>query len=160
MSRVRQVSKNRENQFMAIAAQSIPWSSDSVVPTASLLRRMSPVQPQGVLKGLNTSFAAAMLHGPRETSRMTTERKEGRFQREIGSHLFRPMTRAKLSSLLGIRNPLILPTRMLSSNGPYLASSVASSQGSRGKFAQATVQHSHEITWTSFPKLRFATPLR
>ena len=34
--------------------------------------RMCPVPPQGVLKGLNASFAA----GPLETSQMTTEKKK------------------------------------------------------------------------------------
>ena len=67
--------------------------------------RMCPVPPQGVLKGLNTSSAAAILRDTPETNQMTTERKEGRFRREVGSQLFRRMTRARFASLLGIRNP-------------------------------------------------------
>jgi hypothetical protein len=43
--------------------------------------RMCPVPPQGVMKGLNTSFAAAILRGPPETDRMITNRKKGRFRR-------------------------------------------------------------------------------
>ena len=59
--------------------------------------RMCPVQPQDVSKGLNTGFTAAILRESSETTQMTTEKKEGRFRREIGSHLFRPMTRARVS---------------------------------------------------------------
>ena len=83
---------------------------------------------------------------------MTTERKEGRFRREMGSHLFRRMTTARFTSLLGIRNPptLSLPAPIPLSNGPYPASSVTSSyHGSGGKHAQATVQHDHKIISTS-----------
>jgi hypothetical protein len=64
--------------------------------------RMCPVPPQGVLKGLNTSFAAAILRDPPKANQM---RKEGRFGRGKGSNLFRRMTRARIASVLGIRNP-------------------------------------------------------
>jgi hypothetical protein len=74
-------------------------------------------------QGLNTSFAAAILRDPPETDHMTIERKEGGFRRDIGSHL----------------------TSMPSSNGPYPASSMALSQGSSGKHAQATAQHNHLV---------------
>jgi hypothetical protein len=67
--------------------------------------RMCPVPPQGVLKGLNTGFAVAILRDPPETNQMTTERKEGKFRREIGSDLLRRMTKARFASLLGVRNP-------------------------------------------------------
>ena len=59
--------------------------------------------------GLNTSSAAVTLRDLTDTNQMTTERKEGRFRREIGSHLFRRMTKARFASLLGIRNPLLRP---------------------------------------------------
>jgi hypothetical protein len=42
--------------------------------------RMCPVPPQRVLKGLNTSFAGAILRP--ETNQMTTERKKRRFRRD------------------------------------------------------------------------------
>ena len=71
--------------------------------------RMCPVPPQGVLKGLNTSFAAAILRVTPETNQMTTKRKEGGLRREVGSQLFRRMTRARFASLLGTRNPPPLP---------------------------------------------------
>jgi hypothetical protein len=92
--------------------------------SASLLNRdgrMCPVIPQGVRKGLNISFTAAVLRDPPETNRMSTEKKEGGFLQKIRSHLFRPMTRAKIASFLGIKNsPTVAPVP--SSNGPYLAS--------------------------------------
>jgi hypothetical protein len=106
-----------------------------------------PVPPQGVLKGLNASFAA----DPPETSQMTTEKKKGGFIRQIRSHLFRPMTRASsgFASLLGIRNPLTVPTPIPSSNVSYPTPPVASSsQGRSGKHVQATAQHDHKITST------------
>ena len=53
----------------------------------------------GVLKGLNTSFAAAILRDPPRTNQMTSKRKEGRFRREMGMHLFRRMTRLRFPSL-------------------------------------------------------------
>jgi hypothetical protein len=68
-------------------------------------KELLTVPQQGVLKGLNTSLAAAILRDPPKTNQTTTERKEGRFRREIGSHLFRRMTRARFASLLGTRNP-------------------------------------------------------
>ena len=68
---------------------------------------MFPVRPQGVLKGLNTSFAATNLRDPPETKQMTTEREQGRLRREIGSNLFRRMTRARFTSSPETRN---LPT--------------------------------------------------
>ena len=46
-----------------------------------------------------------MLRVPLETNQMTTERREGKFRREIGSNLFRRVTRARFTSLLGIKNP-------------------------------------------------------
>ena len=111
--------------------------------------RMCPVPPQGVLKGLNTSFAA----DPSETSQMTTEKKKCGFLRQIRSHLFCPSTMASFASLLGIRNRPTVPTPIPSSNGPYPASPVASSsQVSSGRHAQATVQHDHDITSTSSHK--------
>ena len=75
--------------------------------TSLLIRNncMFPVPPQGVLKGLNTSFAAAILRGPTKTNQMTTEGTEGRFRREVGSQSSGRMTRAKFASLLGIGNP-------------------------------------------------------
>ena len=82
-----------------------------------------PVPPQGVLKRLITSFPAAILRDPPEADHKTTERREGRYRHEIDSHL----------------------TQIPSSNGPYPASSVASSQGSSGKHAQATVQHNRLV---------------
>jgi hypothetical protein len=75
---------------------------------SSLLDKNSgtcPVSPQGVPTGLNTSSAAATLRDLMETNQMTTERKEGRFRGEIGSQLFRRMTKARFASLLGIRKP-------------------------------------------------------
>jgi hypothetical protein len=72
--------------------------------------RMCTVQPQIVLKGLNTSFAAAILYDPPERDQVTTERKGGRFRREIGSNLFRRMTRARFAFSLDIRSPPTLPT--------------------------------------------------
>ena len=120
-------------------------------------RGMCPVPPQGVLKGPNTSFAAAISCDPPETVQMTTQRKEGGFRRKIGSHLFRRIIRARFGSSPDIKNPPTLPTPIPSSNGPYPASSVASSsQGSSGKHAQArpTVQRNHlvhEITSRSRP---------
>ena len=72
--------------------------------------RMFPVRPQGVLKGLNTSFAATISHDPPETKQMTNEGKQGRFRREIGSNLFRRMTRARFTTSLEIRDPPTLPT--------------------------------------------------
>ena len=70
--------------------------------------------PQGVLKGLNTSFPAAILRDPPETNQMTTKRKEGRFRWKIGSHLFRRMTKAGFS---------LLGTPILSSRAPVPPSS-------------------------------------
>ena len=64
-----------------------------------------PVSPQGVQTGLNTSSAAATLRDLTETNQMTTERKQGRFRREMGSHLIRRVAKARFASLLGIRNP-------------------------------------------------------
>ena len=102
--------------------------------------------PQGVLKGPNTSFATAILHDPPKTNQTTTKRKEGRFRREIGSHLFRSMTRERFASLLGIRNPSTPPKPIFSSSGPYSVSTVASSsQGSSGKHAQVTVRRDHLV---------------
>jgi hypothetical protein len=99
----------------------------------------------------NTSFAAEILCNPPERGQMTTERKEGGFRRKIGSHLFRRMiSRAKFASSLDIRSPPTHPTPIPSSNGPYPASSVASSsQGSSGKHAQAIVQHNHLVRETT-----------
>ena len=74
--------------------------------------RMFPVRPQGVLKRLNTSFAATILRAPPETKQMTTERKQGGFRREIGSNLFRRMNRARFTSSLEIRDPPTLSTPM------------------------------------------------
>jgi hypothetical protein len=69
--------------------------------------RMCPVPPQGVLKGLNTSFAAGILRGPPKTNQM---RREGRFGREKSSTLFRRMTTmARFASVLRIRNPAHQP---------------------------------------------------
>jgi hypothetical protein len=67
--------------------------------------RMCLVPPQGVLKGLNTSFAAAILRDPPETNQMSTERQKGRSRREVGSQLVGQMTSAGFASLLGTRNP-------------------------------------------------------
>ena len=72
--------------------------------------RMFPVRPQGVPKGLKTSFAATISHDPPETKQMTTEGKQGKFRREIGSNLFRRMTRARFTTSLEIRDPPTLPT--------------------------------------------------
>ena len=83
--------------------------------------RRCPVPPQGVLKGLNTSFADTILRDPPEADQMTTERKKGRFRRVLGSHLFRRTTWAKFASSLDIRKPPTLPTPIPSSNGPYPA---------------------------------------
>jgi hypothetical protein len=44
---------------------------------------MCPVPLQGVVKGLNTSFAAAILRDPSETDRIITKRKKGRFRRVL-----------------------------------------------------------------------------
>ena len=74
------------------------------------------VPPQGVLEGLNASFAATNLRDPPDTNQTTTGRKEGRFRREIGSNLFRSMARARFAPLLGISNPPTLPTPIPSSN--------------------------------------------
>jgi hypothetical protein len=108
--------------------------------------RMCPVPPQGVLNGLNTSFAAAILHDAPETNRMATEKNVGRFGQGIGSHLFRPRARTRFASLIGIRNQPTLQTPIPSPNGPYLEAYVASSsQGSSGNHAQATVQQDHLV---------------
>ena len=64
--------------------------------TSSLNRksRMCPVPPYGVLEGLNSSFAAAILRDPPEANPMTTGGKEGEFLPQIRPDLFRPMIRA------------------------------------------------------------------
>ena len=84
----------------------------------SMARTKEPptVPPQGVLEGLNASFAATNLRDPPDTDQTTTGRKEGRFRREIGSNLFRSMARARFAPLLGISNPPTLPTPIPSSN--------------------------------------------
>jgi hypothetical protein len=65
--------------------------------------RMCPVPPQGVMKELNTSFAAVILSDPPKTNQM---RKEGGFGREKASNLFRRMTRARFSlSVLSMKRP-------------------------------------------------------
>src|SRR6266849_2739694 len=65
--------------------------------------RMCPVPSQAVLKGLNISSAAAISRDPQETNQMTTERKEGGFLRQIRSLLFRPISKARFASFLGMR---------------------------------------------------------
>ena len=72
--------------------------------------RMCPVPPRGVLKGLKTSFAAAILRDPLETNQMTTERKEGGFLRQIRSLLFHPISKARFASFLGMRFVAFMPT--------------------------------------------------
>ena len=105
------------------------------------------VSQQGALTEPNTSFAAASFRDSKDTNQTTTERKEGRFRREIGSNLFRSMARARFAPLLGIRNPPTLSTPIPSSNRPNPASLVAfSSQGSSGERAQATVQHDQLVS--------------
>ena len=74
------------------------------------------VPPQGVVKGLNASFAAINLRDPPDTNEMTTEREVGSFRREIGSNLFRSMARARFEPFLGITNPPTLQTPIPSSN--------------------------------------------
>jgi hypothetical protein len=113
---------------------------------------MCPVPPQGVLKGLNTSLAAAILCDPPETNQVTTDRKEGRFRWKIGSHLFRRLTGTRFASLLGIRNPPSLPTPIPLPNPPtpptstLLSSYTASSLNSSRMPAHDTAQHDYEMT--------------
>jgi hypothetical protein len=80
--------------------------------------RMCTVQPQGVLKELNTGFAAAISRDSPETDQMTTEREGGGFRREIGSNLFRQITRASFASSLDLRSPPTLPTPIPRSRSP------------------------------------------
>jgi hypothetical protein len=105
------MSMSRAKESLTIGAEdSLRESNTSLFNRNS---RMCPVPPRGVLKGLNTSFAAVILRDPPGTDQMTAERKEGRFRREVGSKLFRRMTMARFASLLGIRNPtprLALPS--------------------------------------------------
>ena len=80
----------------------------NITSLPNMTSRMCPVPPQGVLKGLNTSFAGANLRDPLATNQMTTGRKRGKFRWEIGSDLFRRMTKASLArfaSLLDVRDP-------------------------------------------------------
>jgi hypothetical protein len=124
------MSMARTKESLAVDAE------DSLRENNNRNSRMCPVPPQGVLKWLNTSFAAPILCDPPETNQMTTERKEGRFRREIGSNLFRRMGRARFASLLGIRNPPTFPTPIPSSNETYPASSVASSHSPSPSISQ------------------------
>ena len=71
------------------------------------------------------SVSTAAILRDRPEINQTTERKEGGFLRQIRSHLFRPLTRAGLASVLGIRNPPTVPAPIPSSSGPYPALSVA-----------------------------------
>ena len=106
------------------------------------------VSQQGVLTELNTSFAAASFRDSKDTNQMTTERKEGRFRREIGSNFFRSMARARFAPLLGIRNPPTLPKPIPSSNPSNPAPPVAfSSQGSSGKYAQSSTPAEKQPEW-------------
>ena len=106
------------------------------------------VSQQGALTELNTSFAAASFRDSKDTNQTTTERKEGRFRREIGSNLFRSMARARFAPLLGIRNPPTLPTPIPSLNRLNPASPVAfSSQGSNGKHAQSSTPAEKQPEW-------------
>ena len=56
-----------------------------------------------------TSSASAASRDLTDPNQMTAEKKEGRLSREMGSLLFRRMTKARFASLLGIRNPLPRP---------------------------------------------------
>ena len=101
------MSMARTKESLTVDAEDSLYENDTSLLNWNSNSRMFSVQPQGVLKGLNTSFAATILRDPPETKQMTTERKQGRFRREIGSNLFRRMTRARFTSSLEIRN---LPT--------------------------------------------------
>ena len=113
--------------------------------------RMCPVPPQGVLKRLNISFAAAILRDP-ETNQMTAERKEGGFLRQTRSHFSRRMTRAR-PSLLGTRNsPNVskpLPPLPPLDDEPNRASVTSWLQGIKGR--HPTVQGNRKIATTSAP---------
>jgi hypothetical protein len=115
-------------------------------------RCMCPVPPQRVLKGLNTSFAAAILRDPPETKQ--TERKEGRFR------CFH-----RLTSFLGIRNPPTLPTPIPSPCPPAHPTSTpssyvaTSSKTISGLPAHDTAQRDYEMTTLS-PKQWALTPER
>jgi hypothetical protein len=80
---------------------------------------------------------------------MTTERKEGRFLWEKGSHLFRRMTRAMFAPLLGTRNSPTPPTPTPLSSWFYpvsVSSDVAcSSKSISGMPARDTAQNDHEM---------------
>jgi hypothetical protein len=67
-------------------------------------KELLTVPAQGVPKRLNTRFAAEILRGSPKTNQMNTDRKEGKSRREMGSNLFRRMTRARFASLLGTKN--------------------------------------------------------
>jgi len=142
-----------------------------------LIRIAVCVQPQGVLKELNTSFAAAILRDSPETNQMTTKRKEGRFGWKKGSDLFRRMSRAGFASLLGIINPpalvpssspprpvLTLTPETVLSTHPGSESTpssrvLSSSKSINGLSAHDTAQHANEMATLS-PKHSAVTPER
>ena len=98
----------RAKESLTVGAENSLRENDTSLLNRSACMCFVPIQ--GVLKGLNTSFAAAILRDRRETNQMTTERREGRFRRTSGSHLFRRMTREIFAPFICIRNPPTLPT--------------------------------------------------
>jgi hypothetical protein len=106
----------RTKESLTVGAEDSFRENNTSLPNKN--SRMCTVQPQGVLKGLNTSFAAAISRDSPEADQMTTERKGGRFRREIGSNLLRRMTRARFASSLDTRSPPTLPTPIPRSRSP------------------------------------------